>query len=86
MGKQNTKKKMWGKCKHTKKSLLPGRKNRVKHLTLNGPRNPLVYLDKCYGKNWTEFGIQSYDHKTETIMKPRKISIKKKNYRKPYEN
>lgn len=78
--------KRWPKCHHTKKSLYPVRKYSVKHLKLNGPNNPLVYLDNCYNKTWDKHGIQSYDHKTETAVKPKKISLQKKDYRKEFKS
>ena len=59
----------WPKCYFLKSEIYPGKRYHFGSLLLNGPNNPLRYLNTCYGVDWKNTGYQGYDHLN---MKPRR--------------
>jgi lipopolysaccharide cholinephosphotransferase len=68
----------WDKCKFTEKELYPLVKRKFGSLKLKSAKNPNGYLNGCYGKDWNKYGLITYDHKNEKMIKPIKINLSKK--------
>ena len=73
----------WSKCYYDITDLYPLRLYSLNNINVTGPCNPLNYLDRAYYQ-WEKQGILKYSHKNERILKPKKFSIKNKNYRYKY--
>ena len=65
----------WHKCRYTTNEVFPLKKYKFGKLRLPGPNNPINYFNGCYGKDWKEYGLISYDHKNEKIIKPIKFKL-----------
>lgn len=59
---------MWPIFYHFDSDLFPLRRYQFHNFTMNGPNNPIPYLDRGYHPSWRTFGYKSYDHSTESSI------------------
>ena len=76
--------KRWYKCKFKKQDLFPTKKRKFGNLLVKSAKNPNNYLDGCYGKDWKDTGVITYNHKLEKSIKPIKFKLGKKSKKKKY--
>ena len=70
------------KCWHHKGDLLQLRKYPFGKLKLFGPKNPVGYLNRCYGNDWNKYAYITFNHKKNKTIKKKKFKLKESN-RKP---
>ena len=69
----------WKRCKIHKDNLFPLEKKKFGSIKVKTAKNPKEYLDTCYGRNWKDIGIISYDHKNEKRIKQIRVNISRLN-------
>lgn len=69
----------WEKCRFNEQDLFPLVNRKFGNLKIKSAKKPKEYLNGCYGKEWDKYGLISYDHKNERMIKPIKINLTKKN-------
>lgn len=67
-----------------KDDLFPTKKRKFGNLMIKSAKNPNNYLDGCYGKEWKDTGLITYNHKLEKSIKPIKFKLSKKSKKKKY--
>jgi|UniRef100_A0A6C0JSC6 lipopolysaccharide cholinephosphotransferase len=63
------------KCYFLKDELYPLKKYKFGKFEVNGPNNPYMYLNRCYGDDWNEVKYQEYDHKNEKKIEKIKTNL-----------
>ncbi len=62
----------------TKDELYPLKQYEFGNLKLWGANNPKPYLDNCYGNDWNEVAVYSYDHAAEKWSSPIKVRLSRR--------
>lgn len=62
-------------CYFLKDELYPLKKYKFGKFEVNGPNNPYMYLNRCYGDDWNEVKYQEYDHKNEKNIEKIKTKL-----------
>jgi len=66
---------VWPNYYHNIIDLFPLKRYKFNNFTLNGPNNPIPYLDRAYGTDWKTVGYKEYDHENQTILNKNKFKL-----------
>ena len=68
----------WGKkCYHELKNLFPLRKYPYGNVDLQGPNNPIPFLNTCYGDDWNNVAYREQSHKGGFFYDDRRVRLTK---------
>lgn len=59
---------MWSNFYHEENDLFPLKRYKFYDFKLNGPNNPIPYLDRGYDSSWSTQGYKLYDHASESAI------------------
>ena len=69
---------LWKKCYFKKNEVYPLKLYNFGKIKVLGPYNPIPYLNRCYKRSWSKFGMVTLDPKTHyDLDKPVKLKITK---------
>lgn len=66
---------LWAKHWHNADDLVPLKRYTFDGFYINGPNNPIPYLDRGYGKDWRTTGYKQYDHENQRFFPIRKFRV-----------
>lgn len=69
----------WPKCYFYLNELLPLKEYKFGEIFVLGPKNPIPYLDRCFGRTWSKKGYITQDKDHMTLDEP--ILIKKGDFK-----
>jgi len=69
---------VWSKFYHNKKDLWPLKRYRIGSAFVNGPNNPIPYLNRGYGNDWRSTGYKAYDHQNMRFIPLVKFKVNQK--------
>jgi len=75
---------MWGNEYYYNKELYPLKLYKFGNFKVCGPKNPIPFLNRAFGKNWKKIGITGYNHKEEKNVGKVKFDIGMNIKKKPY--
>ena len=69
---------LWKKCYFRRSEVYPLKLYKFGKIKVLGPNNPIPYLNRCYKKSWSKFGMVTLDPKTHyDLEEPIKLKITK---------
>jgi lipopolysaccharide cholinephosphotransferase len=63
------------KCYFLNNEIYPLKKYKFGKFEVNGPNNPHLFLNRCYGDDWNEVKYQEYNHKEEKRVEKIKTKL-----------
>lgn len=66
---------IYKKYYHETDHLYPLKKYNFGNIMLWGPNNPIPYLDRAFGTDWSNTGYRSYDHLNQQFITPTKFKL-----------
>ena len=63
------------KCYFLNDEIYPLKKYKFGKFEVNGPNNPHLFLNRCYGDDWNEVKYQEYNHKEEKRVEKIKTKL-----------
>ncbi|QKF94458.1 phosphorylcholine metabolism protein LicD [Fadolivirus algeromassiliense] len=59
---------VWPNYYHDEKDLFPLKRYRFSDFELTGPNNPVPYLNRSYGNDWSHTAYRQYDHENQKML------------------
>ena len=66
---------VWPNFYNEIKDVFPLKRYKFSNFELNGPNNPIPYLNRAYGNDWSYMGYKQYDHENQVILDKTKFKI-----------